>query len=182
MSVRPILRLGHPVLRERAQPVAEAAFGSAWLGQLVEDLTDTMRDADGLGIAAPQIGESWRVAVLEVPAGNPRYPDAPAYPFGVYVNPEIEVLDPTLQSYWEGCLSVPGLRGRVERPRRVRVRYRDADGNRHELEAEGFPATVFQHEFDHLDGMLYVDRLADTRAFAFLDEFSRFHGPARQDG
>lgn len=173
--MRPILRLGHPVLRERAQPVPESAFAGPWLATLIEDLTDTMRAADGLGLAAPQIGEPWRVAVLEVPAGSPRDPDGPAVPFGVYVNPVVEVLDGTLQGFWEGCLSVPGLRGFVQRPRRLRVRYRTPDGGAHTLEAAGFPATVFQHEFDHLDGVLYVDRLADTRAFAFVEEFARYH-------
>ncbi|MEZ5661151.1 MAG: peptide deformylase [Burkholderiaceae bacterium] len=182
MAVREILRLGHPVLRQRAQPVPDSAFGSDWLTRLIEDLTDTMHAANGLGIAAPQIGEPWRVAVLEVPADNPRYPGAPAYPFGVYVNPELEIIDATAQGFWEGCLSVPGLRGQVKRPRAVRVRWRDPAGEPHELVAEDFPATVFQHEFDHLDGILYVDRVTDTRTLSFLEEFARYHAPAAPAG
>ncbi len=162
------------MLRERARAVQDHEFGSAWLEELLADMVDTMRANDGIGIAAPQVAESVRVAVIEIPEDSPRYPGAPAQPLMVFVNPVVTVLDRTEQGYWEGCLSVPDLRGLVWRPRAVRVEYRTADGSAAELVAEDFLATVVQHEFDHLDGILFVDRLRDTRQLATVENYRRF--------
>ncbi|HSG90993.1 MAG TPA: peptide deformylase [Pseudomonadales bacterium] len=175
MAVKDILRMGHPLLRERAVDVTEAQRTGPELAALVADMVDTL-DATGrgIGLAAPQIGVSLRVAIIQVPGGASRYGELETVPLTVYVNPVIEVLDPTLQSFWEGCLSVPGLRGYVPRPRAIRVSWTDLDGSEQAAEYEGFLATIFQHEFDHLDGVLYVDRLADTRRLVFEDEFDRW--------
>src|SRR5690606_16193104 len=138
-------------------------LGSERLRALVADMVDTLHDYGGIGLAAPQIGESLRLALIEIPDGLTRYTETNAMPLTVFVNPTIEVVDPAAAGFWEGCLSVPGLRGFVERPQHVRVRYTDLQGDTHALELEGFLATVFQHEFDHLDGVLYIDRIKDSR-------------------
>lgn len=174
MAIRKIMRMGHPVLRQVARPLAREEIGSEATRRLIADMTDTLHDYGGIGLAAPQIGESLRLAIIEIPGGRTRYGDLAPMPLSVFVNPEIEVIDPATAGYWEGCLSVPGLRGFVERPQHVRVRYLDAAGEAHMLELEGFTATVFQHEFDHLDGKLYIDRLSDPRLLAFEDEYLRY--------
>jgi peptide deformylase len=167
MAVRPILRLGHPVLRQIAAPVAE--LGTPALRELVHDMLDTMRANDGAGLAANQIGVPVRVVVFELTV-NPRYPDADAIPLTVLVNPEIEFLDAERESGWEGCLSVPGMRGLVPRYRRLRYRGFDELGQPIERTVEGFHARVVQHECDHLDGILYPQRIEDMTAFGFQDE------------
>ena len=166
MAVREVLRMGHPVLRRVAEPVAR--LGTPELARLVQDMKDTMAHEDGAGLAAPQIGESVRVVIFGVSA-NPRYPDAEEVPFTVLVNPQIEFLTEETEEGWEGCLSVPGLRGVV--PRRTRLRYRGFDeaGRPIEREAEGFHARVVQHECDHLDGILYPMRMPDMSRFGFTD-------------
>ena len=170
MSIKPILRMGHPVLRQVAAPVPADLFGSATLRELVADLVDTLVDAGGIGLAAPQIGASLRVAIMQFRGGPTRYGELAPMPLTVYVNPSIEVLDATTAGYWEGCLSVPGLRGFVHRPQHIRVRAQDISGAPFVLEPKGFAATAFQHEFDHLDGRLYVDRLSDSRLLVFESE------------
>jgi peptide deformylase len=175
MAVRRILEMGHPLLRQVARPLATDELASEAIARLVGDMTDTLRDYGGIGLAAPQIGESVRLAIIEIPGGPSRYGDLEPMALTAFVNPVIEVLDPATRGYWEGCLSVPGLRGFVERPQHVRVRYLSLGGEALTLELRGFSATVFQHEFDHLDGRLYVDRLADTRSFAFDREYERYH-------
>lgn len=177
MGALPILRMGHPLLRERARELAREEILSQEIQRLIADMHETMRLANGLGLAAPQVGMSVRLALVEVPENSVRYPGAAAYPFGVYINPRVKVLEAQTQGYWEGCLSVPGLRGYVERARKIEVKYLDENAEPRTLVAEGFPATVFQHEFDHLDGKLFVDRLASTAKLAFLDEFIEFHDP-----
>ena len=144
-------------------------FGTAELERLVADMKDTMAHEDGAGLAAPQIGESVRVVIFGV-ASNPRYPDAEDVPFTVLVNPVITFLTEESEDGWEGCLSVPGLRGVV--PRRTRLRYAGFDerGGRIEREAEGFHARVVQHECDHLDGILYPMRMPDMSRFGFTEE------------
>ena len=167
MAVRPILRLGDPRLREVAAPVT--AFDTPELHELVRDLIDTMEAASGAGLAAVQIGVGQRVVIFGVEA-NPRYPRAEPVPFTVLVNPEITALGPERESGWEGCLSVPGMRGLV--PRHARIRYRgcDAFGEPIDRTVEGFHARVVQHECDHLDGILYPERIEDMRSFGFLEE------------
>ena len=167
MAVREVLRMGHPVLRRVAAPVER--LGTPELARLVQDMKDTMAHEDGAGLAAPQIGESVRVVIFGVSA-NPRYPDAEEVPFTVLVNPVIEFLTEETEEGWEGCLSVPGLRGVV--PRRTRLRYRGFDeaGRPIDRVAEGFHARVVQHECDHLDGILYPMRRPDMSRFGFTEE------------
>lgn len=169
MAVRPILRIGDPRLREVSVPVDE--FDTPGLHALIGDMFDTMAAADGAGLAAPQIGVPSRVMVFGVES-TPRYPDVEVVPTTVLINPEYDVTDECEQGFWEGCLSVPGMRGLVERPVGIRYRGFDQYGERIERDATGFHAIVFQHEYDHLDGILYPDRLADPRRFGFVDELA----------
>lgn len=169
--------MGHPVLRTVARAVAPEELAAPWLHALVEDMVETLHDYGGIGLAAPQIGESLRLAVVEIDGGMTRYGEIPPMPLTVFVNPSIEVLDPAAAGYWEGCLSIPGLRGFVERPQHVAVDYTTLDGQSARLELRGFLATVFQHEFDHLDGRLYVDRIKDPQLLAFDEEFQRYLAP-----
>jgi peptide deformylase len=174
MAVRRIVRMGHPVLRRPARPLAPEEIGSGAIQRLVADMIDTLHDYGGIGLAAPQVGEPVRLAIVELSGGQSRYGELPRVPLTAFVNPEIEVLDPAPAGYWEGCLSVPGLRGYVERPQHIRVNALSLSGEPIEMTFQGFPATVFQHEFDHLDGTLYVDRITDFRRLVFEEEFERY--------
>ena len=178
MAVREIIRMGHPTLRTPARPLTDAEITSPDTRRLVEDMIDTLHHAGGIGLAAPQIDVPVRLAIIEIDPEASRYGDIPPMPLTVFVNPGIEVLDDTSAGFWEGCLSVPGLRGWVERPQHVRVTARDLAGAPLELELRGFLATVFQHEFDHLDGRLYIDRMTDPTRLMFEEEFEQFvlHG------
>jgi peptide deformylase len=167
MAVRPILRLGHPLLREVAAPVS--AFGTPELHALIEDMLDTMRTADGAGLAAIQIGVLQRVVIFGIDY-NPRYPNAEPVPLTVLVNPEIEPLGTEREDGWEGCLSVPGMRGLVPRYAKIRYRGVDAYGRPIDRTVTDFHARVVQHECDHLDGILYPQRIEDLRQFGFQDE------------
>jgi len=169
MAVREIIRMGHPTLRQVARPLALEELSGESLRQLVEDMKETLQAAGGIGLAAPQVNVPVRLAIIDIPSEVSRYGEIPTLPLTVFINPEIEVLDGEQAGYWEGCLSVPGLRGFVERPQHAIVRAMDLNGNPFELELNGFLATVFQHEFDHLDGVLYVDRLKDSRMLVFED-------------
>src|SRR6186997_3565484 len=164
MAVRPILRLGHPVLRQVAAPVAE--FGTPALRELIHDMLETMRANDGAGLAANQIGVPTRVVVFEL-ATNPRYPEAEPVPLTVLVNPEIEFLGDEQESGWEGCLSVPGMRGLVPRYQNLRYVGVDQFGKPIDRSVSGFHARVVQHEVDHLLGILYPMRIRDMRFFGF---------------
>jgi peptide deformylase len=166
MSVREIVTVGDPVLRERAREVGVEELRSAAVQQLIDDLIETKRAANGAGIAANQVGETLRVAVVEVEPGNPRYPYKPAVPLTVIVNPELEPLGDEQVEIVEGCLSVPDLRGAVPRYEAVRVRYLDRDGEPHEVVRRGLTAGTFQHEVDHLDGVLFLDRVQDPTTFS----------------
>lgn len=169
MSVLPVLRLGDPRLREPAAAVEEHLFGSAMLRQLIHDLRDTMTARDGAGLAAPQIGVPLRVVIFGVSA-NPRYPEAPPIPETVLINPVIRPIGKATQLGWEGCLSVPGLRGQVQRWQRIALQWRDPGGTARHRTVTGFEARVVQHECDHLDGVLFPDRLVDRHAFGFSEE------------
>lgn len=164
--IREVLRMGDPRLLRVAQPVAR--FGTPELHGLVADLLDTMRALNGAGLAAPQIGVDLRVVIFGVDA-NPRYPQAPAVPFTVLVNPQLEFLSEEMEEDWEGCLSVPGLRGVVPRHRHLRYQGFDAGGKAFTREVEGFHARVVQHECDHLDGILYPMRVRDFSRFGYTD-------------
>jgi peptide deformylase len=177
MAVRQILHVGHPLLRERSREVTREELGSPEVQQLIDDLIDTMRDANGAGIAAPQVGELLRITTIEV-NDNPRYPYKPRIPLTIVVNPIIEPLDAEQFENNEGCLSVPNLRGTVARWVNVRVRYLDREGNEHDEVRRGLTAGTFQHECDHLDGVLFLDRVHDTRSLTTWEQFERFHRDA----
>ena len=168
---RPVLRMGHPELRRVAELVPEHEFGSARIASLVEDLWDTMAARGGVGLAATQIGEASRVVVFGMES-SARYPNAPAIPRTVLLNPVIEPLDDEMEEAWEGCLSVPGMRGLV--PRHLRIRYGGVtpEGVGVDREAAGFHARVVQHECDHLDGILYPMRMTDMSRFGFEEELA----------
>jgi peptide deformylase len=177
MALRKIATIGHPVLRQRAREVTREELSAAPLQRLIDDLVETMRDASGAGIAANQVHEAVRVCVIEV-ANNPRYPYKPNWPLTVLVNAFVE---PTTEETFlnnEGCLSVPNLRGEVQRFTGVRVRAWDRRGKDLEFEVRGLTAGTFQHELDHLDGVLFVDRVADPRSLSTWADFERFHKEA----
>ena len=174
MSVREILHVGNPLLRERSREVTREELASSAMQKLIDDLVDTMHAANGAGIAAPQIGELVRIATIEVTT-NPRYPYKPPIPLTVVVNPVITFLDDELVEINEGCLSVPDMRGNVMRHVNIRVRYWDRDGDEHDEVKRGLTAGTFQHELDHLDGVLFLDRVHDTRSLTTWAQFERFH-------
>ena len=167
MAIQPILKMGDPRLLRVAQPVRD--FGSDALHRLVHDLLDTMRAADGAGLAAPQIGVDLQLVIFGADAVNPRYPDQPPVPRTVLCNPVVEPIGDEQEEGWEGCLSVPGLRGVVPRWRRIRYSGFDPDGQPVERTAEGFHARVVQHECDHLLGKLYPMRMRDFARFGFTE-------------
>jgi len=170
MAVREVLRMGNPLLLQVAQPVT--AFNAPELDALVADMFDTMAARNGAGLAAPQIGVSLRVVIFGV-EHNPRYPEAEPVPTTVLINPVIEITGDEDDELWEGCLSVPGMRGLVRRPTEVRYSGFDQHGKRIEREARDFHARVVQHECDHLDGILYPFHIEDMRLFGFEDELLR---------
>jgi len=166
MAIRPVLRMGDARLRQRAAEVE--AFGTPELAALVADLEETMHALDGAGLAAPQIGVGLRVVVFGFDV-NPRYPEAEAVPFTVLINPFLTPLSEETEDGWEGCLSLPGLRGAVPRWRRVRYTGFDPQGRPIDRQAESFHARVVQHETDHLDGILYPMRMKDMTRFGYTD-------------
>lgn len=177
MAVLPIATVGHPVLRERAREVTRDELASEEMQRLIDDMIDTMRHANGAGLAANQVHVPVRITVIEV-NHNPRYPYKPQIPLTVVVNPVIEPLDGELVEINEGCLSVPDLRGNVMRHVNVRVRYWDRDGVEHDEIRRGLTAGTFQHECDHLDGVLFLDRVVDTRTLTTWAQFEAHHRAA----
>jgi peptide deformylase len=177
MSVRPIVNIGHPVLRRRARDVSTDELASPKIQRLIDDLIEAMHAAGGAGLAANQVGETVRIAAIEVD-NNPRYPYKPPIPLTVIVNPTIEPVDDEIVQINEGCLSVPDLRGTVPRHVTIRVRYLDRDGEPHDEIRRGLTAGTFQHEVDHLDGVLFVDRVTDPTTLTTWDEFERWHRDA----
>ncbi len=191
MAIKEVLKMGNPTLRVKCSPVDPKEIHTPEFKQLIQDMFDTMNEEEGIGIAAPQIGVAKQVAIIGVPKDNPRYPDVENeeakedhedqeveeddFEIIVVVNPKITVTDPKIRGFWEGCLSVPGLRGYVERPSGVKVEYLDLEGAPQVIETSSFAATVFQHEIDHLDGVLYVDRVTDKTKLAFIDEYLDYH-------
>jgi peptide deformylase len=172
MSVREVVAIGDPVLRRRARELSPDEVASPEIQTLIDDLIATKRATNGAGIGANQVGEPVRVAIVEVEEGNPRYPYKPPEPLTVMINPAIEPVGEETVEINEGCLSVPDLRGNLERHLAVRVRYLDREGTEHEVVKRGLTAGTYQHEVDHLDGMLFVDR-ADPRTFATWEQFDR---------
>jgi peptide deformylase len=176
MAVLKIAHLGHPILRQVAEPVSPEAIRSPEIQRLLDDMLETMADHDGAGLAAPQVHVPRRVVIYGVDE-NPRYPDAEAVPFTVLVNPRITALGDEQEEDWEGCLSVPDLRGLVPRFTRVRVEAYGRDGKQLRFDAAGFHARVVQHECDHLDGKVYLDRMRSMESLSFLPEFRRYWLP-----
>jgi len=171
MAVKPVLRMGDPRLLERAHEVER--FGTPELDELLRDMHDTMQALDGAGLAAPQIAVPLRVVIFGLKS-NPRYPDAEAVPYTVLINPVITPLGQDREEGWEGCLSVPGMRGLVPRWRALHYRGYDSQGEPIDRTVSGFHARVVQHECDHLDGKLYVDRMRSMETLTFLPEFHRY--------
>ena len=174
MSLLKIARLGHPVIRGSAEPVTLEELKSEAIQRLIDDMVETMRDADGVGIAAPQVHVAKRIIVIEVVVDNPRYPKQMEIPLTIIVNPEILSHSSDLLESWEGCLSVPDLRGRVPRWASLKVKGWDRHGSPVAFETRDFFARVVQHEVDHLDGRVYLDRLPDLSTLSFLREWQRY--------
>jgi len=170
MSVKEILKMGNPLLREVAEDFSVEEIKNSETQLLLEDMWHSLAAAGGIGLAAPQIGISKQLAVIKLTEESDRYPDMEDSEAFTIFNPKITVLDKTEQGFWEGCLSVPGLRGFVERPRKIRVDFLDENAKPRSIEVEDFLATVFQHELDHLVGKLYVDRIKDITTLMFEDE------------
>ena len=175
MAVLEIREMGDPVLRQEARTVSPEELASADVQRLIDDMIETMRAANGAGLAAPQVGVLLRIAVIEVRPGNPRYPYKPPIPLTVIVNPELTPLDEAAFATNEGCLSMPNLRGDLLRFENVGVRYLDREGVAHEETRRGLTAGTFQHEVDHLHGILFVDRMVDMSSLSTWAEFER-HG------
>ena len=173
MSILKVTRLGHPVLRKVTEKVSAADLKSAATQQFIDDMIVTMKEYDGVGLAADQVFASKQIAVLEV-AENPRYPDKPKVPMTVLVNPQITPLSDETEEDWEGCLSIPDLRGRVPRYKSIHVQALDRNGKKLNFEAHDFHARVIQHEFDHLNGKVYLDRMKDFTTLTCLQEFTRY--------
>jgi peptide deformylase len=173
MSILKVARMGHPVLRKRARALDRAELKSAEIQKLVDDLIDTMAEYHGIGLAAPQVHESLRIFIAgmqEEPESEDEDPAIIPVPF---INPEITPLGNDKEVDWEGCLSIPDIRGKVPRYARVRIRGLDREGTRHELQLAGFPARVVQHENDHLDGILFFDRMTSFETLTFLEEYGK---------
>jgi peptide deformylase len=171
MSILKVARMGHPALRATARAVEKGEITSAVVQRLIDDMIDTMVEYHGVGLAAPQVHEGLRIFVAALDAGEGEGGDAE--PIAI-INPEITVVGTENVEDWEGCLSIPDIRGRVPRAREIRVRAYDRRGDRIELRAHDFPARVIQHETDHLDGILFVDRMTSLESLTFLDEYARY--------
>ena len=174
MSILKVARMGHPVLRTRAQAIERSSIKSPAVQRLIDDMMDTMTEYHGVGLAAPQVHESVRLFVV---AFDPTQPepaeDQASEPFAI-INPDISALGDEIVEDWEGCLSIPDIRGRVPRLRDLRLRAHDRKGERFELRLQNFQARVIQHENDHLDGVLFFDRMRSFETLAFLDEYARY--------
>jgi len=169
MSILKVARIGHPVVRAAANEVPRKAIRAPYFQKLIDDMRETMYEYEGVGLAAPQVHESLRLAVLEVPGSDDRTREE--VPFTVLINPVVTPLGEEIEQGWEGCLSIPDLRGAVPRFAKVKLEALDREGKRYELEASGFFARVIQHECDHLEGSVYLDRMPDMRTLTFIKEF-----------
>lgn len=168
MAIRKVARLGHPVLRAKARPVDPAKLADPAVQRLIDDLVETMIEYQGVGLAAPQVHEGLRIFVAAVEGEEGRLPLITA------INPEVVPIGTAVVEDWEGCLSIPDLRGRVPRAREVELRALDRAGRPFVLRARDLPARVIQHEADHLDGILFLDRMRSFESLTFLDEYTRF--------
>jgi peptide deformylase len=173
MSILKVARMGHPVLRTRAREVEKAELKQPLVQKLIDDMIDTMHEYHGVGLAAPQIHEGLRIFVAAI-APEDEEPLAPDVEPMVFINPVITPVDTDLVEDWEGCLSIPDIRGRVPRARNIRVTALDRAGVRMDITSHDFPARVIQHETDHLDGVLFLDRMRNFGTLSFLDEYQRY--------
>jgi peptide deformylase len=176
MAVLQVARLGNPILREKAKPVDLAQLslpGANELQTFIDDMIDTMRAEGGVGLAAPQVSRSLQIVTLECEK-NRRYPDRPEFELVALVNPVITWYGPEKETGWEACLSVPGLRGLVPRPVRVKVEAYDRAGDKLDIDADGFMAVVLQHEIDHLNGIVYIERMDDITQLLFQEEYDKY--------
>ncbi|HVM95425.1 MAG TPA: peptide deformylase [Candidatus Acidoferrales bacterium] len=173
MAILKVARLGHPVLRKVAEPVAIEGIKAPQVQRFIDDLIETMVEYDGAGLAAPQVHVSQQIVVFEV-QGNPRYPDAESIPLTVLINPKITAQTKEVDEDWEGCLSVPDLRGKVPRFTQVKVEAYDRQGKKLNYAAKGFEARVVQHECDHLLGKVFLDRMTSMESLSFVKEFMRY--------
>ncbi len=174
MAILKVARMGNPVLREKAKEVASSEIKSKVFQDFIDSMIETMYEYGGVGLAAPQVHVSKRVAVIEFDEDHPRYKTKATQGLQVFINPKIKILTEETDSNWEGCLSVPGMRALVDRPNQIKIEFLDRDGKKQDFTAEGFLAVVIQHEFDHLDGMLYIDR-ARPGTLMFEEEFVKYH-------
>lgn len=193
MSIRKVARMGHPILREKAKKIDPKDIASPEIQNLIQDMIDTMEEYGGIGIAGPQVHEGKSIAIIRMETdsekydasvninANSRFKDSNGEPIAVFINPTIKVIDDKRQNFWEGCLSVPGLRGLVGRPRKVSVDYLDENGKSQKITVEDFAATVVQHELDHLQGKLYVDRVEDKTKLVFEEEYAKYHASDEHD-
>jgi peptide deformylase len=183
MSILKVARMGHPVLRARAKPLDPADIKSAPVQQLIDDMFETMQEYQGVGLAAPQVHESLRLFVAGFPPGpaDEEEEDGDDVPLMAIINPEITPIGDERVEDWEGCLSIPEIRGRVPRAREIEVKAYDRKGRKMSLRARGFTARVIQHETDHLDGVLFFDRMKSLETLTFLDEFGRYWNSRRRD-
>lgn len=173
MSILKVTRLGHPVLRKIADIVSLDQVRSKGLQKFIDDMIVTMKEYDGVGLAAAQVHESKQIAVLEV-ADNPRYPQKDAVPLSVLINPRVTPLSDEVEEDWEGCLSIPELRGQVPRYKRIHVKAWDRNGKELDFVASDFHARVIQHEWDHLNGKVFLDRMRDLSTLTYLQEYVRY--------
>jgi peptide deformylase len=170
MSILKVARMGHPALRAKCRAVERGEIKGANVQKLIDDLIDTMVEYHGVGLAAPQVHEGVRIFVASLDDGDEGGEPEPL----ALINPEITVVEPDLVEDWEGCLSIPDIRGRVPRARAIKVRAFDRTGERIEVKAHDYPARVIQHETDHLDGILFFDRMRSFESLTFLDEYARY--------
>jgi len=175
MAILKVARMGHPVLRAKARPLQAAEIRSPEVQRLIDDMFDTMHEYQGIGLAAPQVHFSLRLFVAGMQRDPEDQEDTDHVPEMALINPEISVVGRETQEDWEGCLSIPDIRGRVPRAKQIVVRAYDRTGKRVEIKAANFTARVIQHETDHLDGVLFFDRMESLDSLAFLDEFQRYH-------
>ena len=173
MSILKVARLGNPVLRKPVGELPLDQFTSSELQKFIDDMIETMKEYDGVGLAAVQVHVAKKIAVLEV-ADNPRYPHKARVPLAVLVNPNITPLSDETEEDWEGCLSIPELRGKVPRYKSIRVQARDRNGKELDFVASGFHARVIQHEWDHLNGKVFLDRMRDFSTLTYLQELARY--------
>jgi peptide deformylase len=173
MSLLKVARMGHPVLRARAREIERAELKQTAMQQLIDDMIDTMHEYHGVGLAAPQVHESLRIFVAAI-APQTDEPLSPEEEPMVFINPVISIVGNDVVEDWEGCLSIPDIRGRVPRSRAIRVSAMDRNGGKMDITSHDFPARVIQHETDHLDGVLFFDRMRTFESLAFLEEYARY--------